>query len=274
MEDVWNATNRQIFLRLWDVDHGLEVKRVELSDSTPLLAFSPDGKFILQIDGSDAVVRRKGDLGEVRRIRAAGDLRFISFDPTGDLLATASIARKDGNEETTEHTVQLWREWNTDSPKEILRISISQSLRTFRFDSMGRNLMIASGNEVQLWNVAEQKRATLLQQDGAILATALSHDDRFIATAGDDHSVRVWDVARVHETARLLEPDNIIAVQFRKGDHQLALVGESGVVRLWQWDPEKLIKESCERLTRNLTPEESQRYLPFEPLHKTCSNLK
>ena len=52
----------------------------------------------------------------------------------------------------------------------------------------------------------------------------------------------------------------------------LATASRDNTARVWFWRPEDLIAEASSRLTRNLTYQEWQRYLPDEPYRKTCSN--
>jgi WD40 repeat protein len=78
--------------------------------------------------------------------------------------------------------------------------------------------------------------------------------------------------ARILHDALKAHEDSVNDLSFSSDGRYLATAG-GNVAYVWLWRPEDLVTEACSRLTRNLTQEEWQQYLPDEPYHATCPNL-
>jgi WD40 repeat protein len=106
-----------------------------------------------------------------------------------------------------------------------------------------------------------------------VYAVAFSPNSQWLATASLDKTARVWEVTTGQEVARMVHENALGSVAFSPDERWLVTAGQDGMVRVWLWRSEDLISEACARLTRNLTPEEWQQYLPGEPYRKTCPDL-
>ena len=112
-------------------------------------------------------------------------------------------------------------------------------------------------------------RSVAFSPDGKYLATVTISD---IFSSGTN-TVRVWEATNGKEVTRLSHEDDVSSVAFSPDGKYLATASEDGTARVWLLWPEDLIAEAGSRLTRNLTYQEWQRYLPDEPYRKTCPNL-
>jgi WD40 repeat protein len=111
------------------------------------------------------------------------------------------------------------------------------------FSHSGTRLAIASSAIVRkdgiaiLRNVDDQSTwsDTLSGHEGWIHAIAFSHDDRWLATAGADHTARVWDLQRSGTEPVILRghEDEVDTVVFSHDGRWLATASDDGTARLW-----------------------------------------
>jgi WD40 repeat protein len=106
-----------------------------------------------------------------------------------------------------------------------------------------------------------------------VKSVAFGPDGKHVATASLDNAARVWDVTTGEQSARMSHDDEVRSVAFSPDGKYLATTSDDKTARVWLWRPKDLIDEACSRLTRNLTYDEWQRYLPDEAYRKTCPNL-
>jgi WD40 repeat protein len=180
----WEGT-----IRLWEVDS--RELRAEVSagqsESTPLIAFSPDGGVIVSVDeGSERVRRWDTATGEPRdelHTSQAGGLSAVGYSPDGRLLATAGW---DGS-------VRLW---DPDSGETRGELSAGPAgVMTMAFSADGRVLASAGWDgTVRLWDPADGASVASLQTDHTPWGpmVAFSHDASRLVTAHDDGTIRSW----------------------------------------------------------------------------------
>ena len=156
------------------------------------LKFSPDSKHL-------AIGFRSGDvllanLVNETSIRLSGherSINAISFSPDSQYIATFSA----------DNTARIW-----DLKGKNLAILPGRSRTKFgdprdrdpavsqvSWSSIGQLLTIASGREVQIWQLPDQKLMTLRANQGEVLDAVFSPNGSMIAIASDG-IVKVWDL--------------------------------------------------------------------------------
>jgi WD40 repeat protein len=180
----WGGT-----IRLWEVD-SLDL-RAELSagrtESTPAIAFSPDGRVIVSVGEGTEKLRRwdtaTGEPLDELQTSQDGGLSAVAYSPDGRFLATAGV---DGR-------VRLW---DTDSGEARGELSGGPAgVMTMAFSADGQVLASAGWDgSVRLWDTADGVSVASLQTDHTPWGptVAFSHDASRLVTAHGDGTIRSW----------------------------------------------------------------------------------
>lgn len=167
---------------------------------------------------------------------------------------------------TATTTAPLSRGWRITSPEHFARIwrlpdlTVAHTLRhnaelwnlDFSLDG-SRQVTQAKNNVAHVW-----------------ITDVFNRDERYLATTSDHGTARIWDLASGQEVSRLShENSNVADVGFSSDGRYVATAGWDHAARVWLGKPEDLIREATSRLSRNLSAEEWEKYLPGEPCRET-----
>jgi WD40 repeat protein len=164
----------------------------------------------------------------------SGVVRRVTFNPSGNLLASASW----------DNTVRLWDTSDPNNPQPV-----GQPLRghtslvsSVAFSPDEQTLASSSrDNTVRLWDLttpADVKELTALSTGGGyVYMVAFSPDGRTLAAPSDDGTVRLWDVInrRAPHAGAILSGHTgpVRAIAFSPNGHILASASNDKTVRLW-----------------------------------------
>ncbi|MEJ5383603.1 MAG: hypothetical protein WHS44_01835 [Fimbriimonadales bacterium] len=185
-DGAWLATSGQSEVRLWDVASGNLV--FSLAEGASDIAISPNGQY-LATAGSRGIKLRRASDGSLIRTLYAPWVQRVAFSPNGLYLAAA-----------TSSAVQLWR---IDGL--LMRTLDTYPLNTnaIAFSPDGQ-LLMAVGNQIQIWRLMDGTRLRTITLDGWIRCGVFSPDGQYIAVGdkiSDSQSsrqfgrVHVWRVA-------------------------------------------------------------------------------
>lgn len=118
----------------------------------------------------------------------------------------------------------------------IAQDSDFESYQAFDVSSHGIQVVVLSGNDVELWNNSkgQSNGHVRLPSASPIRMMALSPNGDLVATAGKDGSVRLLSVDDGHETREPLLRDNfVLALAFSEDGKELGASTEGGNLYVW-----------------------------------------
>lgn len=269
-------------IQIWSISEQNQIDNLPLNKKVTNLAFNRDKKcfclcFTTAVDESEQTLDEQ----------AANELNFE--DSSYDFLLQEAFGRGAYDfllqtaTKTSQNPVGLqvceaatWQEianiphvsgmWNP-----VAISSDGQYVATAKVDETEESV------ELQVWDVATAQKIESLRPRNLmpLRAIAISPKGTHLATLAVDTNaqVQVWEIVSGKEIARIEAEGLVIAIALEQ--RYLATVSQSFqlgnvVMQVWPWHPEALIHETCKRLTRNLTSEEWQQYLPDDPYRQTC----
>jgi WD40 repeat protein/class 3 adenylate cyclase len=243
---------------IWDLEtgdlvavldgHGLEATAVE---------FDPSGQRVITAS-YDGVLRvwRTGSWDEpVQELSVGADTYGLGFSADGRWLVASfgdgAVSILDGT--TLERVATLTGHEN-----------YIQHLATFGDD---RVVSGSADGTAMVWDVGARKAvATLPAHAGGVLNVAVSPEGGLIATAGYDGVATLWDTETWDERITLYGHDRIVhSVAFSPDGRFIATASGDGTVMLRLVRIHDLLDVASERVTRELTDEECERYLHASP---------
>ena len=95
-----------------------------------------------------------------------------------------------------------------------------------------------------------------------VLGVSFSPDGRRVATASEDGSAKIWDSGSGQELLSLrAHKGSVRSVAFSPDGRRLATGSDDQTVQIYALDISDLMKLARTRVTRDLRPEECQKYL-------------
>lgn len=127
---------------------------------------------------------------------------------------------------------------------------------------------------VRLWNMADlaAEPQILRGHEWGLRATAISSDNRWMATASDDRSVQLWALDALREDPVVFRFDQETVSQLAISDdsHWLVTASMNGPIRVWSLHLDELIHLAQHAAGRNLMLGEWQQYFGNQIYSKTC----
>ena len=153
-----------------------------------------------------------------------------------------------------------------------------QEVRAVAFSPYGWWLASASADRtVQLWDLREEKLYVLYGANSGFSSIAFSPKGDLLAVGSFDGKIWLWDVNHPYATPIILPRRHnagVSSVVFSPNGQKLVSGSHDGTVRIWNMNAESLANLICERVQRNLTQDEWDRFVDFGIEYlRTCPNL-
>lgn len=265
-------------VRLWHLKAG-DVSRLLPKAGGTSLAFSADGGTLAA--GGNKLVRvwdlRQPDADPILLQGNTDRVDSVAISPKADSRLLASGGH--------DATVRIWDLPQSEAGQNILhdpsKILLDHQGKIFSvaFSPNGQQLASAGEDQVvRLWDVAHPSAKPILLGGHAdqVRAVAFSPVDPLLVSASDDKTIRLWDTRHPNAEPIMLSghQGGVKSVAFSRDGKFLASGGEDGTARIWIAQTALLAEKVCDKVGRNLTLEEWQRFVGKDlSYEKTCENL-
>jgi WD40 repeat protein len=246
--------------RIWRISNG--PSSIELKGHNgPVfsITMSPDGAVV--VTTSWDTTARIWDLSTGKSLHElkghTGPVSSAAFSPDGKTIATIGL---DGTP----------RVWETATGKLLVELhGHTAPVFSVAFSPDGRVIATAGQDRTaRLWETKSGRIVATLDGHNARVSSVAFHPERnFVVTASDDRTARIWEVG----TARLLmelrgHNGSIFDARFSHNGQFIVTASEDNVARIYACEVCGSVKDlldlSQRRVTRRLTEEERQKYLP------------
>jgi WD40 repeat protein/energy-coupling factor transporter ATP-binding protein EcfA2 len=249
--------------KVWDAASGQELFTLKgRTGNLTSVAWSPDGKR-LATASADQTAKVWDALTGQELLTLNGHTKTVdsvAWSPDGKRLATAS----------EDQTAKVW---DASNGQELLTLKGHTSpVTSVAWSPDGKRLATASWDQTaKVWDASSgQELLTLNGHTDTVVSVAWSPDGKHLATASEDQTAKVWDALSGHELVTLRgHTDTVDSVAWSPDSKRLATASIDRTVQIYAMDTSELLGLARSRVTRNLTPNECQRYFQSA----TCPSL-
>ncbi len=274
---AWGSADKTV--RLWNLEQPNEPLKILSGheDGVSAVAFSPDGQRLASGSWKEDKTIRLWDLKQLDRepIVLTGhedSITSVAFSPDGKMLASGS----------DDKTIKLWKLEQPDSDPIVLEDHQGRVWSVAFSPPDGK--MLASGSDdktIRLWKLeqldAERKFFKILRGHNTwVDSLAFSPDGKMLASGSYDRSIRLWNLSQLDEEPIVLQghEQSVTSVAFSPDGKTVASGSYDNTIRLWNTSTKELADMVCQKVWRNLTMEEWQKFMGDDiPYEQTCPNL-
>jgi WD40 repeat protein len=248
-------------------------------------------------------LKHEGVLENLNRIFRSGGVRTIALDHSGRTLVTGGhdgTVRfwdlQDGRElkrfkqrgyivkvlytqderyliVDSEKDVDLWSLATGERVATIDKESAkNDSMSVLGLSADSRLLLVASSEEksLQVRAVPDFKIVARLIHDDDVFSAIFNRDGSRLLTSGRDKTARIWDTRTWQEITRVTAYNFVYKASYSPDERFFVTASGDGEARVWPAELDAMVETACQRLRRNLTPEEGRQYLSIEQPVATC----
>jgi WD40 repeat protein len=224
-DDSYLLVNLGPSASIWDVSHGVEVRRLTHDLGIVGEAFLPDRKSVVtaSADGFARAWKYRGS-GRLMQISHPAAIQDVVADATSGRIITAD----------NEGTINLWSITTGD----LLFTLRQPGLMSYNVSLTPDAHYLAAGaatRQVWLWDIERRKVFQKLQEQSTIQAVQFSPDGKTIAVSAWDHTVHLYSVSTgLLQTELPKHPDRVRALAYSPDGRLLATACMDGIVRVWE----------------------------------------
>jgi WD40 repeat protein len=148
----------------------------------------------------------------------------------------------------------------------------NDSMSVLGLSADSRLLLVASSEEksLQVRAVPDFKIVARLIHDDDVFSAIFNRDGSRLLTSGRDKTARIWDTRTWQEITRVTAYNFVYKASYSPDERFFVTASGDGEARVWPAELDAMVETACQRLRRNLTPEEGRQYLSIEQPVATC----
>ena len=220
-------------------------------------------------DANELVVWALPALKELGRVPLPKSATRIKLGPGGRLVAVPIYVPDTAQRYTGQHYADVMA---VGTGRRIARIPVDDNAAIIGFHPDGARLLTSAGDAVRVWDITTGALRAQLDHIDDVTAVRLSSDPDVVATVSRGN-VFVWNIATGELLSQLVDVGYVRAIQFSPDGRYVLTGGDDGAAVLWLWRTEDLRQRACERLDRNLSPDEWRRFLGTAPYRRACPSF-
>jgi WD40 repeat protein len=250
-----------------DVDHAAPRELRGNIKYVSTIAFSPDGKILASGGDDSTIILWDVPTGQPigRPLKGHTDwAETIAFSPDGKILASGS----------SDTNLMLWNVATGQSVKQLMN-EYHGAVESVVFSPDGKLLASGQGDGVIiLWDAKnwQQVGQPLSEHTSFVKSVAFSPDGKVLASGSGDNSIILWDAPTGQPIGQPLagHAAYVTSVAFSPDGKILASSSFDSTIVLWDIDAVSWMQKTCQRVGRNFTKNEWEKYFPNEEYRNTC----
>jgi hypothetical protein len=229
-----------------------------LNGSTNDIEFLPDGNGFLVASSNKTVSLGNHVTGEIRPlVTLPQEIKTLSIHPNGNIVAAGTWSG------------QIYLVNVQDKSFNKLVEDASSRIMAVKFNADGSSLAYGVDDLqnkrglVKIVNMSSREVRQLSGHRAAVTDVEFSPDGKLLASAGTDKRLLLWVLDNPEGLPIMMDNNNgfIWDISFSKSSEYLVAACSESEIRVWPTDPALLANQICPKLSRNLTPEEWNKYV-------------
>ncbi|QNL22466.1 hypothetical protein HZR84_11110 [Hyphobacterium sp. CCMP332] len=178
---------------------------------------------------------------------------------------------------TEQGQVFVWNRTDTTIARKIFE-EAGNTIHSLTFNHEGT--LLAAGDQqgnIRLWNTSDYSLENTLEGHSArVHELKFSNNDEMLASASFDRTVQMWFTDKLNEQPTVYSDhsDWVWTLAFSPDNKNIVVGCVDNLIRLYPINSEEIANQLCEKLDRNMTESEWDRYVATDiDRRKTCENL-